>query len=130
MSNNLPQSAKLKASSHRSSLASYSIGFGLSLLFTLIPFVVVYDRLLSGTWLVAVIVGSALVQLMVQLVFFLHLGRESRPRWNLIVFLFMLLVLFIVVVGSLWIMQNLDYNMMVSPEETDKYMKQESNRGF
>lgn len=130
MSSKISKSSELKAKSNQASVASYSVGFGLSLLLTLIPFTVVYDRLLSGQWLVAVIITSALAQLIVQLVFFLHLGRESRPRWNLIIFLFMILIVFIIVVGSLWIMQNLDYNMMVSPEETDNYMKQESNRGF
>jgi cytochrome o ubiquinol oxidase operon protein cyoD len=56
---------------------------------------------------------------MVQLVFFLHLGGEGKPRWRLTAFLFMLLVLVILVFGSLWIMYNLDYHMTMSPEELD-----------
>jgi cytochrome o ubiquinol oxidase operon protein cyoD len=71
----------------------------------------------------AIINGLAVVQLFVQLYFFLHMGDESKPRWNLMAFLFMLLVLVIVVFGSLWIMKNLDYHM--SPSDTSNYMMHE-----
>jgi len=46
------------------------------------------------------------------LIFFLHLGIESKPRWNLLVFYFMVVVLAILLYGSFWIMSNLDYRMM------------------
>src|SRR3546814_1615888 len=51
------------------------------------------------------------------------MGKGSDSRWNLIMFLFMVLVVFIVVVGSLWIMANLNYNMM--PDEADKTLLEE-----
>lgn len=53
----------------------------------------------------------AFVQAAVQLIFFLHVGQEKKPRWNLLFFGFMLLVVFLVVVCSLWIMYHLNYNM-------------------
>lgn len=111
----------------KSAVMKYVIGFVLSLTLTLIAFGLLIQHLdnhhagLSHTFIFWSIVGLAIVQLIIQLVFFLHLGRESRPRWNLIVALFMLMVLVIVVFGSLWIMQNLDYNMM-SPMETKDYL--------
>ena len=43
---------------------------------------------------------------------------ESKPHWQTITFCFMLLVVFLVIGGSLWIMNNLDYNMM--PAGMDK----------
>lgn len=92
-------------------VASYTAGFVLSILLTITPFLVVVNHLMSGWMLTFTLVGFAVSQLMVQLIFFLHLGRESKPRWNLLVFLFALLVIIIVVVGSLWIMDNLNYNM-------------------
>ncbi len=49
----------------------------------------------------------ALFQATVQLHYFLHLGDESKPQWNLFTFLFMLVLAFILVAGSLWIMYNL-----------------------
>jgi cytochrome o ubiquinol oxidase operon protein cyoD len=62
--------------------------------------------------------GLAVGQLLVQLGLFLHMGSEPKPRWNLMATLFSLMVVIIVVGGSLWIMNNLNYNMM-SPSDTD-----------
>jgi cytochrome o ubiquinol oxidase subunit IV len=106
------------------SLKSYTTGFVLSVIFTIIPYALVVRDIISGNVLVAALVGFAFVQLIIQLLFFLHLGRESKPRWNLMIFLFMLLVLLILVLGSLWIMNNLNYNMM-SPHETNEYIQEE-----
>jgi cytochrome o ubiquinol oxidase operon protein cyoD len=50
------------------------------------------------------------------------LGRESKPRWKFIFLLFALLVVGIVVGGSLWIMNNLNYHMMLSPQQTTQYL--------
>ncbi|HUC20924.1 MAG TPA: cytochrome o ubiquinol oxidase subunit IV [Candidatus Polarisedimenticolaceae bacterium] len=102
-------------------LTTYVIGFVLSLALTLEAYALVINHVLSGSWLLAAIMATAVVQLMVQLIFFLHLGSESKPKWNLVVFLFMLMVLFILVLGSLWIMHNLNYHMM-SPAETNTYI--------
>lgn len=106
------------------SLISYCIGFVLSIVFTLLAYwLVVYD-VFTGGLLVAAIVLLAIAQLLVQLLFFLHLGKEKAPRWNLIVFSFMILVVIIVVGGSLWIMKNLDYHGM-TPQQTDTYLLEE-----
>lgn len=56
--------------------------------------------------------GLAAAQALLQLLLFLHLGLEENPRWNLIMFFFMVFVIVILVGGSLWIMANLDYNTM------------------
>jgi heme/copper-type cytochrome/quinol oxidase subunit 4 len=56
------------------------------------------------------LVGSlAIAQLITQLLFFLHLEKEPKPRWNLLVLSFAVTVAVILVFGSLWIMQNLNY---------------------
>lgn len=65
-------------------------------------------------------------QFVVQLVYFLHLGTEQKPRWKLLVFWFMIVVVLIVVVGSLWIMYNLNYNMIMPPEN----MNIQTQKGF
>jgi len=100
-------------------LSSYLAGFILSVLLTITPFMVVVNHLMDGWMLIFTLVGFAISQLIVQLIFFLHLGRESKPRWNILVFLFALIVIVIVVVGSLWIMKNLDYNMGGHDMETN-----------
>lgn len=106
------------------SFASYTTGFVLSILFTLAAYVLVSRHMLNGWSIVIAILSLGVVQLLVQLLFFLHLSRESKPRWNLTVFVFMLGVLLIIVVGSLWIMHNLNYHMM-SPHDTDTYIQKE-----
>ncbi len=106
-------------------LKNYAVGFMLSLAITLIMFWIVlahiYDASFSfSTAVIIPMLGIlAFSQFVVQLVYFLHLGTETRPRWKLIVFWFMIIVVLIVVVGSLWIMYNLNYNMMMPPENMD-----------
>jgi cytochrome o ubiquinol oxidase operon protein cyoD len=53
-----------------------------------------------------------LFQVAIQFLYFYGLAVEERPRWNLLLFSFMFTVAIIIVVGSLWIMYNLDYRMM------------------
>ncbi len=92
-------------------MTAYSIGFVLSVILTIIPYMLVTREVFSGTLLVISLLAFAVMQLLVQVTFFLHLGAESRPRWNLFSLIFAAIVIFILVVGSMWIMHNLDYNM-------------------
>ncbi|MEO6513374.1 MAG: cytochrome o ubiquinol oxidase subunit IV [Candidatus Saccharimonadales bacterium] len=108
------------------SLASYTTGFGLSVIFTLVAYFLVVRHVLGGWGIVIAILSLGVVQLLVQLLFFLHLSRESKPRWNLTVFVFMTIVLLIIVIGSLWIMHNLNYHTM-APHDTDIYIQKEEN---
>lgn len=103
--------------------ASYVFGFLFSLLITIVSYLMVVNQTLSGQALIAALIVFALAQLAVQLFFFLHLGEERKPRWNLMAFAFMALVVLIVVIGSLWIMKNLDYNM--HPSEVEQYIREE-----
>lgn len=95
-------------------LRSYVIGFLASLLLTAVAFILVAARALAGRPLMFTIAALGMAQALIQLIFFLHVGQESKPRWEMVVFLFMVLVLFIIVTGSLWIMFDLDNRMMGS----------------
>ena len=95
------------------SLKSYLIGFILSVILTVIPFAMVMSGTASHTTILATVVGLAVVQIIVHLVYFLHMNGSSEERWNLVAFLFTTMIIAIVVVGSLWIMYNLNINMMV-----------------
>jgi cytochrome o ubiquinol oxidase operon protein cyoD len=120
---------KIKIDHHHSPIKyiSYIVGFVLSIATTLLAYFFVVNELFSKNVLIYVVMGIAVVQLVVQLVFFLHLGRGNR--WKVITFAFAVLVVLIVVVGSLWIMQNLDYNMMqMSPDQMTEYMN--ANEGI
>ena len=108
------------------SIQSYVIGFLLSLLFTFIPYVMVVNQTVIGTKLLITIVGFAMVQLVIQVVFFLHLGRGPKPNWNLYFFVATIGIVAFVVGGSIFIMNNLHYNM--SP--TDKLAKIANDEGI
>lgn len=110
-------------------LVNYISGFVLSILLTIGAYIAVTQHTFMGGVLIAVIIGLAILQVLVQLFFFLHLGQETRPRWKLAVLIFMLITLGILVFGSLWIMQNLNYHML-SPERTNIYMIDQNSRGF
>lgn len=101
---------------------SYAIGFISSIALTLIAYSLVVGGILAGWALIISLGALALIQCIIQLIFFLHLGQESRPRWRLGVFLFMLLIILIVVVGSVWIMHSLNTRMMPSTQDMQKYM--------
>jgi len=106
-------------------VSSYIVGFVLSIATTLIAYLAVVYHVWPKNELIGLIVVLAVIQLCVQLLFFLHLSHEKGTRWKLITFLFALLVVAIIVVGSLWIMHNLNYNMMnMTPAEQLQYMQQ------
>lgn len=73
---------------------------------------IVTRHLAEGHVLTGWVVGLAIIQALVQVVCYFHLGFEGKPHWNLIMFLFTILVIIVVVGGSLWIMHNLNYNVM------------------
>lgn len=108
----------------------YVIGFVLAIGLTILAYLTVTQHWLAGSTLVFGLMGLAVIQFVVQLIFFLHVGQESKPRWNLAVFLFTLLVLMIIVFGSLWIMYNLNYGMNMSSEQMDEFMIKQSDKGF
>ncbi|AKL40715.1 cytochrome o ubiquinol oxidase subunit IV [Serratia marcescens] len=95
------------------SVKSYLVGFILSIILTVIPFAMVMNGTASHSTILAVVVGMAVIQVIVHLVYFLHMNTSSEERWNLVALLFTAMIIGIVVVGSLWIMYNLNINMMV-----------------
>lgn len=105
------------------SLTSYVTGFVLSIAFTLLAYSVVVNHWLSGTAAIAVVVIVAIAQLLVQLFFFLHLGQGKNAHWNVLLLSFALIVIIIVVFGSIWIMNHLNYNM--TPSQVNTYVQQD-----
>ncbi len=99
------------------SLKSYLAGLLLSLLLILSAYSLVVFSLASGLWLDIGLGCFSLGQTWVLLFLFLGLGQETKPHWNLWIFLFMSLVCAIVVVGSIWIMNHLNYNLMMSHDQ-------------
>ncbi len=102
MNHHETETTEIEFGSDHGSVKSYIVGFIISLILTIIPFVIVAEHLFSNIASYITIGVFALAQLLVQLVFFLHLSPKSHARWNLNVFIF----------TFLWIMVNLDYYMM------------------
>lgn len=94
------------------SLRSYATGLLLSIAMTAAAFGIVMSGALSSAATMAIVVGLCVAQLLVQLVFFLHLGFGPRQRGNAGIFICTALLIVIVVAGSLWVMHNANLNMM------------------
>jgi cytochrome o ubiquinol oxidase operon protein cyoD len=91
---------------------SYTIGFILSVILTAIPFALTMMHMLPVGTLVPVIVAIGIVQILVHLFFFLHMNTSSSQMWNNAAFIFTVLIVGILVIGSLWVMYHLNTNMM------------------
>ena len=91
---------------------SYLIGFVLAVVLTVIPFYMVMSGDFSRTVNGVVIAITAVLQMLVHLVFFLHLDRSAAQRNNVIAFVFAALVIVLLVGLSLWIMFSIHSNMM------------------
>lgn len=94
------------------SLKPLTLGFVLSLILMIASYRIVTRVHLSHSALTTTLFIFAIVTAIVQLIFFMHLCLEEKPAWNLMTFLFMVLVVLVVFGGSLWIMHTLDYNTM------------------
>lgn len=106
------QTTHLKKNKNLKTFKSYVIGFVLSLLLTLVSFYIAAKHTLPAQDLIGTLMILAVMQLVVQAVFFLRLNASPEGRWNLMPFLFVVLIVLVLVFGSLWIMANLNYNMM------------------
>jgi cytochrome o ubiquinol oxidase operon protein cyoD len=97
----------------------YAIGFGLAAVMTAIPFWLVMTHPLGSAALTAgVVLAFAAAQVVVHMVYFLHMNSRSEGGWTLLALLFTVLMVGIVLSGSLWVMYHLDHNMMpMSPLE-------------
>jgi cytochrome o ubiquinol oxidase subunit IV len=94
------------------SYASYTVGLGLAILATIASFIVSQTNLLWAPGIPVGLVVLAFAQIGVHLVFFLHLGSGSDNTNNVLALAFGVLVVFLVIGGSIWIIANLHENMM------------------
>ena len=95
------------------SVREYAIGLFLSIVLTAIPFGIIMLDLMTGTPAVLVILVCAVAQVMVQLVFFLHMNTSSEQMWNTTSAIFVVVLVAILIVGTIWIMAHLNHNMLM-----------------
>jgi cytochrome o ubiquinol oxidase subunit IV len=91
---------------------SYTAGLGLAILLTISSFIVSQTNLLWAPGISVGLVVLAFAQIGVHLVFFLHLGSGPDNTNNIIALAVGVLIVFLVIAGSCWIIANLNANMM------------------
>ncbi|MDX8534045.1 cytochrome o ubiquinol oxidase subunit IV [Mesorhizobium sp. VK25A] len=95
------------------SLKGYLIGFVLSVILTAIPFWMVMTGAIDNKQATAIIIMAfAVVQIVVHMVFFLHMTPASEGGWSMLALIFTVILVVIVLSGSLWVMYHLNANMM------------------
>ncbi len=100
-------------SSHSGGLKSYVIGFVLSVILTAIPFGLVMYPMFATNMTIMIVLAFAIVQVIVHLIFFLHMDSSPEQRETVMSFIFTAIILAIIIGGSVWIMQNLNHNTMI-----------------
>ena len=96
-------------------MKSLATGFALSLVLTAIAFAAAMGSMLPRALVVPALLAAGVAQIVVHVSFFLHLDRKGEGGWNVLVFAFTVLITLILVAGSIWIMQHLDHDMMLTP---------------
>lgn len=94
------------------SFRSYMIGFLLSVVLTAIPFWLVMTGVLAPQTTGLIITAFAVVQIVVHMIFFLHMNHKSEGGWNMLALIFTIVIVVIAVTGSVWVMYHLNTNMM------------------
>ena len=100
------------------SFKGYMIGYGLSIILTAIPFALVMSGVFDSKLLTAALVMAfAVAQIIVHMIFFLHMNPRSEGGWTMMALIFTLVLVAITLAGSLWVMHHLNTNMMpMSPD--------------
>lgn len=94
-------------------LQGYLTGFGLSVVLTAIPFILVMGGVFSSATVTALLVlGLGIVQIIVHVFYFLHMNSKSENGWLMLAMIFTVVLVLITLSGSLWIMYHLNENMM------------------
>ncbi len=95
------------------SFRSYVTGFVLAAILTIIPFWLVMDNVFAKSSTTAIVIlALATVQIIVHVIYFLHMDTKSEGGWSLLALMFTLILVVITLSGSIWIMYHLDSNMM------------------
>ena len=98
--------------SRRRGVRAYLIGLGLAILMTIASFWAAQTHLIYGPGICVAIVVLAIAQMGIHLVFFLHITTASDNTNNVLALAFGILIACLVIFGSLWIMANLNHNML------------------
>jgi cytochrome o ubiquinol oxidase operon protein cyoD len=94
-------------------LSGYLTGFVLSVVLTAVPFYLVMSGVLGDKQVTALVVMAfAAVQIVVHMIYFLHMNTTSEGGWTMMALIFTIVMVVIAMTGSLWVMHHLNVNMM------------------
>ena len=96
----------------KGTLGTYLAGFILAVALTVIPFALVMTSTIGGTAAVAVLALLAAGQMVVHLVFFLHLDRWSEQRSSIVILVYTLIIVAVLIGATVWILYHLETNLM------------------
>lgn len=102
---------------YHATVKGYVIGFVLSVILTAIPFWLVMGKVLPSPKMTGfVILGFAAVQMVVHMIYFLHMNAKVEGGWSLLALLFTVALVAIMLAGSVWVMYHMNTNMMPTPD--------------
>jgi cytochrome o ubiquinol oxidase operon protein cyoD len=108
------------AAAFHATTKDYVIGFLLSVVLTAIPFWLVMSGAIADKSTTGLIIMAfAAVQVVVHMIYFLHMNGKIEGGWNLMAALFTILLVAIILAGSAWVMFHLNYNMMSDMPKMD-----------
>ncbi|MEM0900399.1 MAG: cytochrome o ubiquinol oxidase subunit IV [Pseudomonadota bacterium] len=103
------------------SYKSYLIGFGLSVVLTVIPFWMVLGEVTDSVpILISVIFGLGAIQILVHVYYFLHVTLGAEEGWQAMSIAFTTILVVIIMVGSIWVLFHLHENMMPAHEQIER----------
>ncbi|HTG38146.1 cytochrome o ubiquinol oxidase subunit IV [Sphingomonas sp.] len=101
----------------------YVTGFVLSVILTAIPFALVMGGFIADERVTAgIVMAMAVVQIVVHMIYFLHMSAKSENGWTLMALIFTAVIVVITIAGSLWVMVNMNRYMMPPMTPTSAQM--------
>jgi cytochrome o ubiquinol oxidase operon protein cyoD len=100
---------------YHATVKGYVVGFILSVVLTAVPFWLVMNKVLPSNLTAFVILGFAAVQIVVHMVYFLHMNAKVEGGWSMLALIFTGALVIIMLSGSIWVMYHLNTNMMPMP---------------
>ncbi|ALV05655.1 cytochrome o ubiquinol oxidase subunit IV [Roseateles depolymerans] len=98
---------------YHATVKGYVVGFILSVILTAIPFALVMTKgIESSSTMALVLLAFAAVQIVVHMVYFLHMNSKVEGGWSMLALIFTVAIVVIMLAGSVWVMFHLNSNMM------------------
>ena len=95
------------------SMGDYVKGFILAVVLTAIPFYLVMNNVIQDRSLAVLVLGGfAIVQIVVHMVYFLHMNGKIQGGWTMLSTIFTVVFVAIAIAGTLWVMFHMNTNMM------------------